>query len=97
MLSSRIEIAEGLLANERSRAASTVAPSADAFAGDYDQLGVVIVFATHRDRAKTGWHWRLRARVDQPGAYHGPFVTSEAAYDGYHDYMGWVRLDKVSS
>lgn len=68
--------------------ASHVAPDpcADSHAGHDPELKVRIVYGTR----PTGWYYSFRS-----GPFKGPYSTSEAAYDGFHDYMGWVRMDKV--
>ena len=65
----------------------------NAFAGDHP-IGVTIVFGTHTTvEARVGWYWRSRL-AEPVTEWHGPYSTSEAAYDGFHDFMGWVRMDK---
>lgn len=63
-------------------------PHADSHAGHDPELKLRIVYGTK----PTGWFWQ--AQTLGVGLWKGPYSTSEAAYDGFHEYMGWVRMDK---
>lgn len=65
-----------------------VDPQATQFAGVQKHLDIRIFFGTSEDGKRNGWYFE-RLCV---GSKHGPFLTSEAAYNGFHELMGWERV-----
>lgn len=67
-------------------------PDAKSHAGTFPYVGMRVAFCTNTDPIKIGWYWRIAVEA---GPWYGPYSTSEAAYDAFHDHMGWVRMDKA--
>ena len=40
-----------------------------------------------------GYYWTSKSRCGFSETY-GPFETSERAYEDFHNFMGWERMDQ---
>ena len=62
-------------------------PNASAYRGPHSRLGVRIFYATSDDGKRDGWYYQ---QDNSPKSE--PYLTSEAAYNAFHQAQGWERV-----